>query len=241
MNYPDIVLKKGIDKPDLVKALKVQLNALGFGPLDSDNPTFGDTTELVVKAFQKSRLLNQDGEVGPLTWHRLFTERKPIIEVATDISGVAVEIALSQLYVREKTGKNDGEEVEKYLKSVGLGKGYAWCVAFLYWCFEQAATKLKVGNPMILTAGVLDLWNRTPKGHRHKEPKKGAIGVLDFGGGKGHVYLVKSLAGDNKIPTIEGNTSADPTTAAEDREGQGVYERLRSLQMPSLKGFIWYD
>jgi len=37
-----------------------------------------------------------------------------------------------QLYVREATGNNDGVEVERYLKSVGLIKGYSWCAAYTY-------------------------------------------------------------------------------------------------------------
>jgi hypothetical protein len=45
---------------------------------------------------------------------------------------------LSQVGVRERTGRNDGVEVEAYLRSVGLGKGYPWCAAFTNWCLLQA-------------------------------------------------------------------------------------------------------
>ena len=48
-----------------------------------------------------------------------------------------ISTAESQLYVREKTGNNDGKEVERYLRNVGLGKGYAWCAAFVAWCHDQ--------------------------------------------------------------------------------------------------------
>lgn len=44
----------------------------------------------------------------------------------------------SQIGIRERTGKNDGTEVEMYLKYVGLGKGYAWCAAFTSWVYGQA-------------------------------------------------------------------------------------------------------
>src|SRR5690606_32345202 len=40
--------------------------------------------------------------------------------------------------VREKTGKNDGERVEEYLAITHLGKGYAWCAAFVSWVFSEA-------------------------------------------------------------------------------------------------------
>ncbi len=47
-------------------------------------------------------------------------------------------IYTSQIGVREKTGKNDGPEVEKYLRYVGLGPGNAWCAALVSWTFGQA-------------------------------------------------------------------------------------------------------
>jgi hypothetical protein len=47
-----------------------------------------------------------------------------------------MKTAYSQIGVKEQTynskgeGQNDGPEVEKYLKSTGLSKGYPWCSAF---------------------------------------------------------------------------------------------------------------
>ena len=245
MDYPDIVLKKGMNNPKYVRILKKQLNELGFGPLTEADPDFGNQTAAVVKAFQKTRNLIADGEVGALTWHRLFTPREPVRSLATELSNVAVEYALTQLYVREKTGKNDGPQVEAYLKAVGLPAGYAWCVAFAYWCFSRAAGQIQVQNPMIATAGVMDLWRRTPDEFKFTEPAKGRLGIYNFGKGKGHLFLVKSdklirSKGIMKILTIEGNTAADPTTPAEDRDGQGVYERLRPQYSNQLEGYIGY-
>lgn len=51
---------------------------------------------------------------------------------------LVVKIATEQIGVRELTNHNDGTKVEMYLKSVGLGKGYAWCAAFLRWTFDSA-------------------------------------------------------------------------------------------------------
>ena len=48
------------------------------------------------------------------------------------------ETYTSQIGVREATGRNDGKQVELYLKSVGLGKGYAWCAAFV----DRKSTRL---------------------------------------------------------------------------------------------------
>jgi cell wall-associated NlpC family hydrolase len=49
-----------------------------------------------------------------------------------------VDIARNEIGVREATGNNDGVRVEEYLAHTGLGKGHAWCAAFVSWCYGQA-------------------------------------------------------------------------------------------------------
>ncbi|PRD46925.1 peptidoglycan-binding protein [Sphingobacterium haloxyli] len=49
-----------------------------------------------------------------------------------------VEIAAAEIGVKEATGNNDGARVEAYLAHTGLGKGHAWCAAFVSWCYGQA-------------------------------------------------------------------------------------------------------
>lgn len=48
------------------------------------------------------------------------------------------QIYSAEIGVREKTGKNDGDRVEEYLAITNLGKGYAWCAAFVSWVFSEA-------------------------------------------------------------------------------------------------------
>ncbi|TYR36937.1 hypothetical protein FXV77_07095 [Sphingobacterium phlebotomi] len=48
-----------------------------------------------------------------------------------------VEIAVAEIGVKEATGNNDGARVEEYLNYTGLGKGHAWCAAFVSWCYGQ--------------------------------------------------------------------------------------------------------
>lgn len=74
------------------------------------------------------------------------------------------------------------------------------------------------------------------KENRHKVPKFGDIFIMDFGKGNGHCGMVLSIVGD-RIHTIEGNTSSDPLLPAEDREGNGVFERSRKTSSIN-KGFI---
>ena len=63
---------------------------------------------------------------------------------AQDTTPTIREVYTAELGVRELTGNNDGADVEKYLESVGLGKGYAWCAAFVHWCLEQAGIENNV-------------------------------------------------------------------------------------------------
>lgn len=233
-------IKKGTKESALVFELKKLLNANLGTSLDVGNSNFGDETERIVKQFQKSRGLIQDGIVGPVTWKELRKESTCAVSEGSELSRKAIEVLATQVGVKEATGKNDGVEVESYLKAVGLGKGYAWCQAFMFWGFLRAANALGVDNPLPKTAGVLNSWNNSkayqvPKGEK---PKPGDVFVMDFGKGAGHTGIVTDVVGDT-IYTIEGNTSADPKLPTEDREGQGVFRRSRKISSIN-KGFLRY-
>lgn len=240
-----VTLKLG-SKNESVKELKRLLNANLGSTLDVNNNNFGAFTQEVVKQFQRKYGLIQDGEVGKLTWSVL---QKPIDTSPTNTCSpsetpglltLVMSTLLTQVGVKEKTGKNDGAEVEKYLKSVGLGKGYAWCQAFLYYGFSVASEVLGIKNPMPKTAGVLDNWNKSKAFQVKKgaKPKAGDVFTMDFGKGQGHAGMVIEVVG-NYIHTIEGNTSADPSLPSEDREGQGVFKRRRKISTIN-NGFIRY-
>jgi hypothetical protein len=230
-DYPGHVIDQGSSDQDAIIAIKQRLIELGFGPLDPTSTRFGIKTEERVKAFQKANQLVQDGEVGELTWTRLFTVSIIQPPASFVLRLRAVEIADTQLFVRELTGRNDGKEVEQYLAGVGLGKGFAWCMAFVYWSFTQAAKELNIANPVPKTAGVLNCLEiaRTMGKKIVQVPEPGDQGIMDFGGGKGHTFLVNELRPGGKVFTVEGNTSADPSYKGEDREGNGVFERNRPI------------
>lgn len=242
MNWGGKLIKQGSTDAVAVKAIKVRLNTLLGSTLDVQNGNFGPSTELVVKQFQKKAQLIQDGIIGELTWERLFTEATEVKPHSNILRLRAIEIADTQLFVREKTGKNDGVDVEKYLKAVGLGRGYAWCMAFVFWVFFRVATELKILNPVPKTAGVLDCYAKAKKlGYvvSHEDVQPGDQFIMDFGKGAGHTGLVTELKGTTHVYTVEGNTSADPTYAGEDREGNGVFERHRAKA--GILAFIRYE
>lgn len=151
------------------------------------------------------------------------------------LAAKSLAIALTQNGVEEvPRGSNAGKDVEAYLKSVGLGKGYPWCMAFVFWCVNKASAELGQANPLVKTGGVMRQWNETTL---RKLPKTaiaavrpGDIFIMDFGGGVGHTGFVEKIIGSN-VYTIEGNTNDDGS-----REGYEVARRVRPAS--SFKGFI---
>lgn len=128
--------------------------------------------------------------------------------------------ALTQLGVQEvPRGSNAGPAVEAYLKSVGLGGGYAWCMAFVYWCAKQN----NLHAHLVKTGGVLRQWNESTK-LRVKTPQPGDIFIMDFGKGVGHTGIVERVVGD-VLHTVEGNTNDEGS-----REGYEVCRRTRKIK-----------
>jgi hypothetical protein len=143
----------------------------------------------------------------------------------TDKRICVVEKAKSYVGVRELTGKNDGVEVEYFLNSVGLGKGYAWCVAFL----ASVYTDCNVPNPKSAWSPNWGLdkdviW-------RQGQSINAAMSVARMGdvftmyfNSKGRIahgamiYYMTPV----KVITIEGNTND-----AGSRDGDGVYIKTR--------------
>ncbi|KUF45273.1 CHAP domain-containing protein [Myroides marinus] len=142
-----------------------------------------------------------------------------------------IKQARSQLYVQEWPIKNNrGPGVKKYLNSVGLGEGYAWCMAFIYWCVQEVCNDYGVQNPLQKTGGVLAQWNGS-KVLRVDKPEKGDVFIMDFGKGLGHAGIIVDVEGD-VITTIEGNTNDEAS-----REGYIVAEKKRKIKSIN-KGFI---
>lgn len=154
-----------------------------------------------------------------------------------NISEKAIEIAITQIGVKEDPiGSNSGPKVNEYLKSVGLGKGYSWCAAFVYWCFNEAskvAAPVAI-NPLYKTAGVLDHWIHRAK-NQVKTPQAGDIFIMDLGHGQGHTGIVEKINSDGSLSTIEGNTNQITGS----REGYEVCRRIRKNSKPII-GFLRY-
>ena len=102
--------------------------------LDPASTAFADA----VAAAQKAKGLTADGMLGPTSLAAIAPKAPgPVPAAAPAGDAAAALIAVCEREaakgVRE-TGKNAGEDVEKYQRSVGLSKGNPWCAAFVSWC-----------------------------------------------------------------------------------------------------------
>lgn len=147
----------------------------------------------------------------------------------------ALSIAATQLGVEEvPRGSNWGDTVKAYLLSVGLNFPASWCMAFVYWCFNEAARELGVKNPLIKTGGVLHSWNKSAKAFKVVgEPQPGDIFIMNYGGGLGHTGIVEKVD-TSVVHTIDGNTNDTGS-----REGYEVCRKIRYRS--KIIGYLRYQ
>lgn len=147
------------------------------------------------------------------------------------LSEKALGVAITQLGKHEQPlGSNWGDPVKYYLKSIGINFPASWCLAMVYWCFDQCG---KESNPLVKTGGVLHLWNVADKKYRVKgNPKPGDIFIMDFGKGLGHCGIVEKVD-QNFIYTIDGNSNDSGS-----REGIEVCRKQRPKT--KIKGYLRY-
>jgi hypothetical protein len=143
-------------------------------------------------------------------------------------------------------GSNKGPEVSQFLASTGLGPGYPWCMAFVYYIFDELCKNLGTTNPLPKTAGVMNHWTKAPSENKIdiKDARNniglvrpGQIFIMSRPGkGLGHTGIVIGVDQNAKTFTaIEGNTN-DQKSGEGDRVGKNV----RKIDSPTLIGFIDY-
>jgi len=131
-----------------------------------------------------------------------------------------VKIALAEAAagVLERDNDNRGARVDEYQKSANGALGEAWCAKFVYWCYDQAARRLRVKNPLppIFGAAQLELWGIREK----KQVPTPAIGDICIARHR-HAGLATGSATPSGIfPSVEGNTWAKSDYA---HRREGVY------------------
>ncbi len=153
-----------------------------------------------------------------------------VTTVETDTVSIVHQPSLTEIYlayigVREATGKNDGPVVRKFLRSVGLPEGFAWCAGFVKTCLMEAGIPgVEKINGMALSCENKKnmVW---AKGAKIKDPEPGDVFTLYYPSLKriGHTGFHHHRINSSIYESVEGNTNA-----AGSREGDGVYKKKRS-------------
>lgn len=135
-----------------------------------------------------------------------------------------MEIAYGERGVHEIGYTNRGKKVSEYQRADNLpGVGYAWCMAFVQWCYKQAGRPLPNLTPSV---GFFLSYARAI-GWVVQKPQKGDLVCFNFDANNwpDHVGFVLSASVPGFIRTIEGNTS--PDAGGSQADGGGVYARWR--------------
>lgn len=180
----------------------------------------------------------------------------PSLVFSECIPGKIYTNAESFLHVRELTGKNDGPEVETWLKYVGLRRGDPYCAAMIVYASHLATSELKIKDILPKTgrsATLLSYAKRKPLEFKVISPNQVILGAVKlklgdiaiFQRGKavgedfsGHTEVVKAPIDKANFESIGGNTGA--SYAGDQGEGEGVYRKKRKINSVSfpVRGFF---
>jgi CHAP domain len=161
----------------------------------------------------------------------------------TDTRQCLVKTALSQTHVRERTGRNDGAEIRKYLKTLNLPEGTPYCGAFVEWVYRQCGVVSNVQAPAVAYSWAKYpnriVWNKSAVLGK-KVPQQGDVAVFAWrqrrGGVRYHSEMVIEWQDEEDIEdfvTVGGNTSS-PTN----KKIEGVFRKLRNKDIAIVSNHL---
>lgn len=236
-----------------VQAVRAILKSQGYTVPEVAKPSLYDAAlQAIVADFQASHVdasgewLKTDRVIGPKTWWALRNpsgkaQAGPAATKAAATAPSRERVAFVDqafAWYRKPTkeipdGANWGGEVTKLLSF--LGKPAYWCMYFLSRCFKDGVGRWPFGKNQ---GSCRELWEdagrvagaRQPIGNSYV-PRPGDIGVIIYGNGQGHVFLVvavsKGTALGYELETIGGN------------EGNQVkLSRRDTWRIEAFKGFV---
>ena len=167
-----------------------------------------------------------------------------IIEVATrwlNLHEVAANAVWDDLGTQGPDRR--AEELKDAMRASGWQEGWSYCAALVEAVWRTAYVELGAPAGLIteigrrLTPSVMASL-RNWEGHTSLWPEPGAIFFMQKGRSwQGHAGIVVQHVVD-RISTIEGNTSPEPRTTEADREGDGVFKRVRPVSFAPRTG-LW--
>jgi lysozyme len=140
-----------------------------------------------------------------------------------------VDLWRKDLGQRETNGKNRSPMIDAINERLGVAKGSPYCIGgLLVRGVEVLCKKHGLKNPVTMTAGTQNFYNKAPAKYKHAKgvhAKKGDIGILvnkdDAGHGHAFGFREEQVTADQR--TIEYNTNG-----AGSRDGDGVFELERT-------------
>lgn len=165
-----------------------------------------------------------------LSSFKLDSTKVKVAEPKKNVYEVLDSLFNTQLNIRELTGKNDGPQVEAFLRSVNRKKGDAWCAAYTSYNLQYLAKRgYKVEY---IVSGWSPSWANNKfviwkKGKPLVPFTMGDVFSIYFANLKrpAHVGFIYEDKG-NTVITQEGNTSDDNYGQAT-REGNKVARKRR--------------
>lgn len=174
-----------------------------------------------------------------------YGQSRYVVPVKKELLEASYDTLLNQIGVRERTGHNDGYKVEQYLNSVGLKKGNPYCAAGQYWCWKVACIALHLPEyaiPILKTGLANGLYiDAIKKGKVAKTniPYKHDLVIWkQYNSYFGHVERIINVLSGICVETVGCNTVGNNTGSGNQREGQGVYKKVRYLNHPLSHMFV---
>lgn len=137
-------------------------------------------------------------------------------------------------------------ELLELMKQTGWTPPLPYCAAFVDGVYREAykdePEKLAIIKK-VLTPSAMQSYNNA-KAYWSKTPVPGCIFVMQMANGTtGHCGIVGESITKDSFSTIEGNTSPGPSSGERDRNGDGVYSKVRKMNFTHsdslhLIGFI---
>lgn len=159
------------------------------------------------------------------------SQKRYELQCREDLLEVSLDSAISQVGVREKSNRNDGE-VEKYLRIFNLKSGNPYCAAGQYWCFYRAAIDLKISLeeiPILKSASALAMFNyakKTGVRTKYKAERNDLVFWRRKNSERGHVERIFMVGKSGVVFTIGFNTVNKETGE------EGVFVQKRNLYEP---------
>lgn len=140
-----------------------------------------------------------------------------------------IDTALRYTHVRE-SGNNDGKEVRMFLRSVGLGKGYSWCAAFISYCLKAVKSPFPIRSAVARKFITKSSIKAQDVLYGKYVPQRGDLIIWQRGETPyGHIAANIETKSKNLFYDIEGNTSSGKKGSQHD--GNGVFLRYRSIEL----------